>query len=133
METIFTKKELLELQRFGKTLLVHPLEERISLELTKTEEMVRALKLLNRLFGSHIFYANTLEVYDYFKKLDFNPASDSLMAWLSMSVANTSFNFLSNEPLPAILVSDNMYFYWNFLNNICFYSKLQLIRYVRCE
>ncbi|KAI9007868.1 hypothetical protein CLU79DRAFT_777690 [Phycomyces nitens] len=67
------------------------------------------------------------KVHDYFRKLDYHPLSDHLVAWLAMSITTTSFSFLGNEPLSTFLESDNLYRSWDFVNTICFYSKIEAI------
>ncbi|CAO3674985.1 unnamed protein product [Rhizopus stolonifer] len=111
LQEIFTEKELLEIQGFGNSLLVHPLDEAISPGLSKLGE-------LNDIF----------EVHNYFRKLDYHPLLEHLVAWMAMSITSTSFNFLGNEPLNTSLESDNLYRSWGFVNTICFYSKIETIR-----
>ncbi|CAO3674989.1 unnamed protein product [Rhizopus stolonifer] len=110
LQEIFTEKELLEIQGFGNSLLVHPLDEAISPGLSKLGE-------LNDIF----------EVHNYFRKLDYHPLLEHLVAWMAMSITSTSFNFLGNEPLNTSLESDNLYRSWGFVNTICFYSKIETI------
>ncbi|CEG69941.1 hypothetical protein RMATCC62417_05926 [Rhizopus microsporus] len=44
-----------------------------------------------------------------------------------MSITNTSFNFLGNELLRTSLEYENLYRSWDFVNTICFYSKIEAI------
>ncbi|KAI9004825.1 hypothetical protein CLU79DRAFT_713434, partial [Phycomyces nitens] len=108
LKEIFTENELLKIQEFGSSLLVHPIDETIGPGLSKLGEMKDIFK-----------------VHDYFRKLDYHPLSDHLVAWLAMSITTTSFSFLGNEPLGTFLESDNLYRSWDFVNTICFYSKIE--------
>ncbi|KAG1076935.1 hypothetical protein G6F42_025183 [Rhizopus arrhizus] len=110
MKNIFSQEELLEIQDFGSSLLVHPVNNSISSDLTLLGEM-----------------DDILEVYNHFRRLDYHPLLDHLVAWLAMSITNTSFNFLGSRPLTASFESDNLYNFWGFLNTTCFYSKIEVI------
>lgn len=76
MEAIFTRKEWLELQEFG-SFVSTSFRRKYKLWIKngrgngKNYEIVAKKKL----FDSRLFHAkaNTLEVYDYLRKSDFNP------------------------------------------------------------
>ncbi|KAL7324994.1 hypothetical protein PS15p_210101 [Mucor circinelloides] len=107
---IFTQRELLEIQEFGDPLLLHPIGKAIVPGLSKLEE-------LNDIF----------EIHDYFRKLDYHPLLDNLVAWMAMSITDTSFLFLKNEPLRTSFESDNLYRSWGFVNTIFFYTNIEAI------
>ncbi|RCH85131.1 hypothetical protein CU097_004092, partial [Rhizopus azygosporus] len=91
---------------FGSALLVHPLDEAISLGLSKLKEL------------KFIIIPEDWTII---------PLLERLVSWLAMSITNTSFNFLGNELLRTSLESENLYRSWDFVNTICFYSKIEAI------
>lgn len=128
---IFTQRELLEIQAFGDSLLLHPIDEAIVPGLSKLEELVRQMTNWQWIVLAHIWckYKNDIfEIHDYFRKLDYHPLLDNLVAWMAMSITDTSFLFLKNEPIRTSFESDNLYRSWDFVNAIFFYTNIEAIR-----
>ncbi|KAI9345952.1 hypothetical protein BD770DRAFT_413887 [Pilaira anomala] len=76
LKEIFSEQELLEMQEFGLTPLLHPMDVKIENEINKMENM------------------NILQIYNYYRKLDFNPVLEPMITWLKekASTANRSEN-----------------------------------------
>ncbi|KAI8144670.1 hypothetical protein BJV82DRAFT_605789 [Fennellomyces sp. T-0311] len=98
----FTEEELQEIENYGDPLLC-PVEKTIG-------EQIRHIKELR----------TPLEAYDFARRLDHDPEQEPLLAWLSLSLSQTAYQFLKKNktPISSYLEADRQYYIWGFLNSI---------------
>ncbi|KAL9552991.1 hypothetical protein MBANPS3_003515 [Mucor bainieri] len=110
LNDIFSEEELLEMQEDGG----------LPFTLTPPSDIKTQLDFLRTM-------TSMIEIHNHYRKLDYHPLEDRMLAWLCTSIAQTSSDFFMPGILPTTSEHDNMVNHWNFLNTICRYTSINAI------
>ena len=76
-----------------------------------------------------------MDAYKFAQRLEHDPTTQPLLAWLYLSVATSSYRFLrpNSDGMSSHLETDKMYRLWGFISDIFDCSKIVALGYVSAE